>query len=106
MFRQKLLPSSGLTTRNKNTKNMMFRKKLLPSSGLTTRNKNTNNTTFRKKFLPSSGPTTKNKNTKNTTFRKNLLPKRRVFSVFIFGVMMEKVLEEVHEDNENVSSFP
>jgi hypothetical protein len=30
--------------------------------------------------------------------RKKLLPKSRVFSVFIFGVTMEKVLEEVYED--------
>jgi hypothetical protein len=37
------------------------------------------------------------------TFRKKLIPKRRVFSVFIFVVTMEKVLEEVYEDSDTYS---
>jgi hypothetical protein len=66
-------------TKNKNTKNTTFRKKLLPSSGLTVKNPDI-------QMLALSGPTF------------GCLPKRRVFSVFIFGVTMQKVLEEVYED--------
>jgi hypothetical protein len=40
---------------------------------------------------------TKNKNTKNNV-SEEALSKRRVFSVLIFGVTMEKVLEDVYED--------
>jgi hypothetical protein len=58
-----------------------------------TKNINTKSTTFRKKLLPSS----------RTSGRKKLLPKRLVVSAFIFGVTMEKVLEEVYEDTKRIN---